>query len=113
MQPYQEQAVKDKERFQKEMQEYQESLKIYDEVMPADSLPVHKLNGGQEENQLEETLDDIRDQQLEIMVAKLEEAFGDLPHDPNSSSAAVSEHEDSPLRDLPESTHVTPSTCKI
>ncbi len=113
MQPYQEQAVKDKERFQKEMQEYQESLKINDEVTPADSLPVHKLNGGKEENQLEETLDDIRDQQLEIMVAKLEEAFGDLPHDPNSSSAAVSEHEDSPFCDLPESTHVTPSTCKI
>ncbi|CAM6063231.1 unnamed protein product [Sphagnum tenellum] len=111
--PYQEQAVKDKERFQKEMQEYQESLKIYDEVTPADSLPVHKLNGGKEESQLEESLDDIRDQQLEIMVAKLEEAFGDLPHDPNSSSAAVSDHEDSPLHDLPESTHVTPSTCKI
>ncbi|CAK9859077.1 unnamed protein product [Sphagnum jensenii] len=106
--PYQDQAVKDKERFQKEMQEYQELLKISDGVVPADSVQPHELDVGKDEKQPEETLEDICDQQLDTMVAKLEETFGTLPLEPHLSSAAVSEHKDSPVHDLPGSPYVTP-----
>ncbi|CAK9251946.1 unnamed protein product [Sphagnum jensenii] len=102
--PYQDQAVKDKERFQKEMQEYQESLKIHDGVIPAGSGLQQELTVGKEKD----TIDDIRDQQVDNMVAKLVETFGTSPPEPNLSSPAVSEHEDSSLRNQPRSPYVTP-----
>ncbi|CAM6023775.1 unnamed protein product [Sphagnum balticum] len=102
--PYQDQAVKDKERFQKEMQEYQESLKVHDGVIPAGSGLQQELIVGEEKD----TIDDIRDQQVDNMVAKLVETFGTSPPEPNLSSAAVSEHEDSSLRNQPRSPYVTP-----
>ncbi|KAH8964267.1 hypothetical protein BDL97_04G057400 [Sphagnum fallax] len=102
--PYQDQAVKDKERFQKEMQEYQESLKIHDGVIPAGSGLQQELTVGKEKD----TIDDIRDQQVDNMVAKLVETFGTSPPEPNLSSPAVSEHEDSSLRNQPGSPYVTP-----
>jgi hypothetical protein len=104
VQPYQEQAVKDKERFQKEMQEYQESLNIHDGVIPTGSGLQQELKVGTEKD----TIDDIRDQQVDNMVAKLVETFGTSPPEPNLSSAAVSEHEDSSLRNHPSSPYVTP-----
>ncbi|CAK9224126.1 unnamed protein product [Sphagnum troendelagicum] len=102
--PYQDQAVKDKERFQKEMQEYQESLKIHDGVIPAGSGLQQELTVGKEKD----TIDDIREQQVDNMVAKLVETFGTSPPEPNLSSPAVSEHEDSSLRNQPRSPYVTP-----
>jgi hypothetical protein len=102
--PYQDQAVKDKERFQKEMQEYQESLKIHDGVIPAGSGLQQELTVGKEKD----TIDDIREQQVDNMVAKLVETFGTSPPEPNLSSPAVSEQEDSSLRNQPRSPYVTP-----
>jgi hypothetical protein len=36
LQPYQEQGVKDKERYLKEVREYKELLKLHDGVIPAE-----------------------------------------------------------------------------
>jgi hypothetical protein len=113
IQPYQEQGVKDKERYLKEMKEYRELLKVHQGVIPADipMLRKKKKRKNIEEKPSEVATNGTHQNETVALETVLEPPFraGAAPQELNVSTSAMPklEDKDSVLRDLPVSS-ITP-----
>jgi len=111
--PYQEQGVKDKERYLKEMKEYRELLKVHQGVIPADipMLRKKKKRKNIEEKPSEVATNGTHQNETVALETALEPPFraGAAPQELNVSTSAMPklEDKDSVLHDLPVSS-ITP-----
>ncbi|CAM6023776.1 unnamed protein product [Sphagnum balticum] len=111
--PYQEQGVKDKERYLKEMKEYRELLKVHQGVIPADipMLRKKKKRKNIEEKPSEVATNGTHQNETVALETVLEPPFiaGAAPQELNVSTSAMPklEDKDSVLHDLPVSS-ITP-----
>jgi hypothetical protein len=113
IQPYQEQGVKDKERYLKEMKEYRELLKVHQGVIPADipMLRKKKKRKNIEEKPSEVATNGTHQNETVALETALEPPFraGAAPQELDVSTSAMPklEDKDSVLHDLPVSS-ITP-----